>query len=211
MLYELRIYQPYAGRMPDLLRRFRDQVPSLFARHGIDCVGLWMTASDTPQLAYLTRYSGYAEREKAWAAFGADPQWQAVRRDSNAGSEMLQGYELHYLKPKPGMTPRLATQHDDAACEFLFLATRHGQEAQVTEWLRTEWVPQLHAARATLLHCFDLVAGTQLPQSVLMIGWPDQPSSQERERAVEIRLPAGLAPMRQVQTITRRIALSPIR
>lgn len=182
MLYELRLYQPYAGRMPDLLRRFREQIPALFARHGIDCLGTWLAGGEAPRLVYLMQYAAYAEREKAWAAFGADPQWHVVRQVSNAGSEMLQGYELHFLKSRPTMP--MPSQPDGKIRELVFLPTRYGQEAQVTDWLRTVLVPQLRAVGASLTHCFDVAAGIQLPQSVLMIGSAIGPTMSQRDLEV---------------------------
>jgi hypothetical protein len=35
-----------------------------------------------PNLVYLTPFESLAEREKGWAAFGADPEWQKVREES---------------------------------------------------------------------------------------------------------------------------------
>jgi len=37
-----------------------------------------------PNLVYLIPFENLAEREKAWAAFGADPEWQKVRKESVA-------------------------------------------------------------------------------------------------------------------------------
>lgn len=205
MLYELRLYQPCAGRMPDLRRRFREHVPALFARHGIECLGTWLAGGEMPRFVYLTRYAGYAEREQAWAAFGADPQWHAVRQQSNAGCEMLQGYELHFLKPRPGLPTQ--GRPDGNMRELVFLPTRHGQEAQVTEWLRTELVPQLQAVDASLVHCFDVAAGTQLPRSVLMIDWAVEQTLPRRSSVVGICLPRELAPLDSASAALRGVPL----
>jgi hypothetical protein len=208
MLYELRLYQPYDGRMPDLLRRFREQTPALFARHGIDCLGIWQTESEVSTLVYLTRHTGFAERDAAWSAFAADPQWHAARRDSNAGSEMLQNYELYFLKPRPGMAE--PPQQQGRIHELIFLPTRHGQVSQVTDWLHTTLTPHLQACGASLVHCLDMLAGCQLPQLALMIGWPVEPAMPQRELAPTVRLPAQLAPMDPVQASPRRITLDRI-
>jgi len=207
-LYELRLYQPYAGRMPGLLRRFREQIPALFSRHGINCLGTWLAGGETSRLVYLTRYDGYAEREKAWAAFGADPQWHAVRQESNAGTEMLQGYELHFLKLRSGML--MPSQSDGQIRELVFLPTRHGQDAQVTDWLHTALMLQLQLAGASLAYCFDMAAGSQLPQSVLMIGWDIEPTVLQRDILAGIRLPVELAPLDSAQARMRRLALEHI-
>jgi len=206
-LFELRLYQPYAGRIPDLLRRFREQIPPLFARHGIECCGIWLASAPTPQLVYLTQHAGPAERDKAWAAFGADPRWQAVRRDSNAGTEMLQGYELHFLNPRHGMN--LPAHPVGQVRELVFLPTRHGQEVQVTDWLRSTLMPQLQAAGASLVHCFDVTSGAGLPQSVLLVAWSSEPTAPQREEVRHIRLPLSLSPLEPVAVVMRHIALDP--
>lgn len=207
-LYELRLYTPYAGRMPDLLRRFREELPALFERHGIDRRGTWLTQEEAPRLAYLTAYTGPAERDAAWAAFGADPQWQAVRRDSNAGAEMLQGYELHLLKPRPDIDLPLRPEGD--VHELVFLPTQHGREVEVTDWLRDTLVPQLQSMGASLVSCFDLTSGIGLPQSVLMIAWPVKPAEHRRGAVRGAVLPADLAPLHASPDAARRIALDPV-
>jgi hypothetical protein len=37
-----------------------------------------------PNLTYLIPFDNLAEREKAWAAFGGDPEWTKVRAESIA-------------------------------------------------------------------------------------------------------------------------------
>jgi hypothetical protein len=206
-LFELRLYQPYAGRMPDLLRRFREQIPALFARHGLELCATWLAEVETPRLVYLTQHAGPAERDKAWAAFGADPQWQAVRSDSNAGTEMLQGYELHFLKPRPGLD--LPAQPASQVRELVFLPTRHGQETEVTAWMRSTLMPQLRAADALLAHCFDVTSGIGLPQSVMLIAWSGEPTALQREEVRLIRLPVALSPLERGLVGLRHIALEP--
>jgi hypothetical protein len=69
-LYELRLCQPYLGRMPDLLVRFRDQLPALFTRHGNDCCSAWLARGEMPRPAYLMWHVNHAAREKAYSATG---------------------------------------------------------------------------------------------------------------------------------------------
>jgi hypothetical protein len=38
-VYELRIYHTHPGKMPDLLKRFREHTTALFERHGMVNVG----------------------------------------------------------------------------------------------------------------------------------------------------------------------------
>src|SRR2546430_11260611 len=41
MVYELRVYHTYEGKLDDLLRRFREHTMRLFEKHGIRNVAYW--------------------------------------------------------------------------------------------------------------------------------------------------------------------------
>ena len=41
-----------------------------------------MFGANKPNLTYLTPFENLAAREKAWAAFAADPEWIKVRKES---------------------------------------------------------------------------------------------------------------------------------
>lgn len=178
MIYELRFYNPHAGRMPDLLARFHERLPALFARHAIGCIGQWVTdeadaacAAVASRFAYLTVFSDLGQREAAWASFGADPQWHQVRAETNAGAEMLRGYDLFLLRPKAFPLVLPATLCAAGVHELLFWPEHHGQGALVLDWLRDVAVPALTEAGATVAACFDFVAGPSLPRSVLWVHW----------------------------------------
>jgi hypothetical protein len=47
MVYELRIYHTYDGKLDDLLARFRDHTMQLFEKHGMKNVAYW-TPTDDP-------------------------------------------------------------------------------------------------------------------------------------------------------------------
>lgn len=83
MIYELRIYETIPGRLPALNARFADHTVGFFKRHGIHVVGFWTEDIGTSnQLVYMLGYDSLADREKKWAAFGADPDWATVRSES---------------------------------------------------------------------------------------------------------------------------------
>jgi len=83
MVYELREYYIAPGKGPALHRRFREHTLGLFARHGIQVVGFWeVTIGDGPKLVYLCQYPDLGHRERAWKAFGGDPEWQAAKAES---------------------------------------------------------------------------------------------------------------------------------
>ena len=84
MIYELRIYRTLPGRLPNLLDRFRNHTLRIWERHGIRQAGFWTTlvGESSYDLTYLLAWESLAEREKKWAAFMADPEWQKVRTES---------------------------------------------------------------------------------------------------------------------------------
>lgn len=101
MIYEYRTYHAVPGRLPELLARFRDHTLRIFARHGIESLGYWTSA--TPgcehRLMYLVRFADEAAQAAAWPAFRADPEWQAVRSASEGNGPLLERYEAVLLQP----------------------------------------------------------------------------------------------------------------
>ena len=83
MIYELRSYDIAPGRMPALHARFQNHTLGLFRKHGIEVVGFWEAIIGTSNvLHYVIRFDDLAHRERAWAAFLGDPEWQRVRSES---------------------------------------------------------------------------------------------------------------------------------
>ena len=58
MIYELRIYECFAGKLPDLNARFRNHTMELFEKHGIRNVGYWThdVGPNSNQLVYLVAF-----------------------------------------------------------------------------------------------------------------------------------------------------------
>lgn len=97
-VFEMRTYYPAAGRLADLEDRFRRHTMRLFARHGIISVGYWTTYSnDEQRLVYILAYPDHDAREGAWAAFRADPEWQAAAAASEARGPLIVRRESVYL------------------------------------------------------------------------------------------------------------------
>jgi hypothetical protein len=83
MIYELRSYEVVPGRMPAMHARFKNHTVGLFKKHGIEVLGFWEAMIGTSNvLHYLCRFQDLAHRERAWAEFGADPEWLRVRAES---------------------------------------------------------------------------------------------------------------------------------
>jgi hypothetical protein len=84
MIYELRNYEVIPGKMPILNERFAKVTMPLFEKYGFNVVGFWTADVGTSNvLTYMLAFDDLAHREKAWAAFRADP----VRAKAFAESE----------------------------------------------------------------------------------------------------------------------------
>lgn len=80
--FEMRTYTVREGSSIDLLHsRFRQHTTRLFAKHGMTNIGYWQPVDKPNQLVYLLAYPDAAARDKAWAAFSADPEWVKVRTE----------------------------------------------------------------------------------------------------------------------------------
>ena len=101
MIHELRIYTAHSGKMGPLLARFRDHTTRLFEKHGIVNVGYWLNAigGRSDELLYILGYEDAAHRDRAWAAFQADPDWKKARADSEKDGPLVHHLENRILSP----------------------------------------------------------------------------------------------------------------
>lgn len=102
MIYELREYEPTPGKLPALNSRFADHTVGLFKKHGMNVVGFWTEEiGESGQLVYMLSYADLASREKSWAAFAADADWQRIRAETEkeAGGPMVARIRSRILRP----------------------------------------------------------------------------------------------------------------
>jgi hypothetical protein len=100
LVYELRVYHTYDGKLDDLLRRFRDHTTRLFEKHGIKNVAYW-TPTDEPlkgkTLAYILAHPSRDAATANWQAFRDDPEWQSVRDKSEANGKIVEKIESTFM------------------------------------------------------------------------------------------------------------------
>lgn len=101
MIHELRIYRTHPGKMPALLKRFRDHTTTLFERHGIRNVAYWLNTvgGRNDELWYVVAFEDSGQRERAWSAFQQDPEWQAVRAASEEDGPIVHHIENRLMTP----------------------------------------------------------------------------------------------------------------
>ena len=101
-VYELRTYTAADGKLEAVKARFRDHTIALFKRHGIESIGYWVPQDPEKSkntLIYILAHPSREAATKNWAEFNADPEWQKVRRESEAGGPIVQKTESVFMSP----------------------------------------------------------------------------------------------------------------
>jgi hypothetical protein len=101
MIYEMRVYRCVSGRLPALLARFENHTLKIWQKHGIRQAGFWTTlvGASNQELTYMLAWESLAEREKKWGAFMADPEWQAVRAETERDGAIVATVSNQLLAP----------------------------------------------------------------------------------------------------------------
>ena len=147
MLYELRIYDAVAGRLPDISGRFANHTCALFRKHGVKYLGFWTDEiGRSNRLTYINVFDSMADRESRWAKFGGDPEWLEVRKQTEANGPLVDAVTNRFLRltpyspqPKIGtavqelriyeaMPGRLPDVHNRFANHTIGLFEKHGIE-----------------------------------------------------------------------------------
>jgi hypothetical protein len=98
MIYELKKYVPAAGKAAALKDRFAKVTLPIFARVGIHVEHVFESPAEPEALYYMTRFDTAEQRDAAWKAFGADPEWKAAKTASETDGPLLgsqTSVELH--------------------------------------------------------------------------------------------------------------------
>jgi hypothetical protein len=100
-IYELRTYHVIPGRMPAMLKRFREHTTELFEKHGMENIGYWTPAGKEGEtrLIYILAHNSPEAAKKSWQGFRDDPAWQKARDASEADGKIVEKVESVFLKP----------------------------------------------------------------------------------------------------------------
>jgi hypothetical protein len=100
VVYELRIYHTYEGKLEPLLKRFREQETKIFERLGMHGVGYW-TPDDEPlkgrTLVYMLRHKSRAAATESWAKFSKDPEWVKLKAESEANGAFVEKHDITFM------------------------------------------------------------------------------------------------------------------
>ncbi len=81
-IFELRTYEsPNEKALARKVKMFDDAEIAIFRRNGMTPVffGQTLIGPNQPSLTYMLAFDDLAARDKAWSAFGKDPDWQKLR------------------------------------------------------------------------------------------------------------------------------------
>ncbi len=104
MIYEIREYTTVPGRMPALVKRFKDDTLPIFARLGMEVTFMSLTqlgGDSSNELVYVMKFDSYDDMATRWAAFQADPEWRAARKASEADGPIVAKISRRVLNPGP--------------------------------------------------------------------------------------------------------------
>jgi hypothetical protein len=98
--FEMRTYYATPGKLDDLLARFRGHTTKIFEKHGMVNIGYWLPETNSEnKLVYLLAYPSREALEASWKAFFADPDWQAVAKESERNGKLVSKVESVFLAP----------------------------------------------------------------------------------------------------------------
>lgn len=107
MIYEYRAYYVMPGKKKAVLDRFEKYTMRLFERHGIRVVGFWEPEiGESTEIVYICAYESLDQRQAAWSAFRADPEWQEVVRITEAAGPIVERVvnKIWNWVPLPGLS-----------------------------------------------------------------------------------------------------------
>jgi hypothetical protein len=97
--YEMRIYYAAAGKLDALQSRFRNHTTKIFEKNGMTNVGYWIPVENTNNtLVYILAYPSKESRDKAWKAFGSDPEWKKIQSESEANGKLVDSVKSIFMK-----------------------------------------------------------------------------------------------------------------
>lgn len=100
MIYELRIYDAMPGKLPALNSRFEKITLGYFQKHGLKVIGFWTdVVGVSGRLTYMLGFDDLGHREKAWAAFAADPERQTAFAETERDGLLVARVENKILQP----------------------------------------------------------------------------------------------------------------
>lgn len=102
MIYEYRVYEAMPGKGQALVQLMGKTAP-IFEKVGMKALGYWTPAVGEPsnRFIYILAFDNMAHREKAWAAFLADPDWKKLAPEWSKDGPVMSKSFNSFLTPTP--------------------------------------------------------------------------------------------------------------
>lgn len=101
-VFELRTYTTAEGKLQTLSDRFRDRTLTIFKKHGMQAVGVWIP-TDAPHsantLVFLMEWPSRAEADRTWQRFGEDPAWKALVAETEKDGRLWTRLDRLWMQP----------------------------------------------------------------------------------------------------------------
>lgn len=99
-VYELRVYYAPEGKLNDLNARFRDHTMKLFEKHGMKNLGYFVPEGENKdrKLIYFLEHKSREAATQSWKAFGADPAWHEVVKESEKNGRLVSKIDSWFLQ-----------------------------------------------------------------------------------------------------------------
>ena len=100
-IYELRTYTPAEGKLDALNARFRDHTRAIFDRHHMKSVGYWLPTEgvNAGKFVYILEHASREDADRNWAAFNADPTWQAALKAAQVDGQFVNKIDSTFMEP----------------------------------------------------------------------------------------------------------------
>ncbi len=108
MIYQLRIYEIFETNKAAFHARFRDHAARIMKTHDFDILAMWeSTSAGRTEFVYLLRWPNEKAMTDRWAHFMADPEWAAIKRDSQQRDGAMVGDIQDRVLQQTDYSPRL--------------------------------------------------------------------------------------------------------
>jgi hypothetical protein len=101
-LYEIRTYTAAEGKLPALLKRFKDYELPLFEKHGMHAV-LYSVAAEAPRsqntFVYILQHESRESARLGWAGFVLEPSFKTAQQESDAGGKAVVHVDSIFVDP----------------------------------------------------------------------------------------------------------------
>lgn len=100
MIFEHRQYEVAAGRMNELIDRFKKHTVRLFFKHGIEPVLFHVLDSEENYIFfYIVRFESREDMKKRWKSFLDDEERKAIWERSNSNGKLVLKIESRVFRP----------------------------------------------------------------------------------------------------------------